>query len=83
MTKKEGNSSTFVNNIIEVMKTPGYGEKGHIAIRTKFIDRAVRYLESKGVKMNPQSAKTDAKGALKAIYLQDEIGGFAVHLVQA
>ena len=83
MTKKEGNSSTFVNDIIEVMKTPGYGEKGHIAIRTKCIDRAVRYLESKGVRINPASAKTDASGKLKAIYLQDEIGGFAVHLVQA
>ena len=83
MTAKEGNSSTFVNSIIEVMKTPGYGAKGHIAIRTKCIDRAVRYLESKGIKMNPESAKTDAKGTLKAIYLQDEIGGFAVHLVQA
>lgn len=82
MTKKEGNSSTFVNSIIEVMKTPGYGAKGHIAIGTKSIDRAVRYLESKGVKMNPESAKTDAAGKLKAIYLQDEIGGFAVHLVQ-
>lgn len=83
MKAKEGNSSTFVDTIIEVMKTPNYGEKGHIAIRTKCIGRAVRYLESKGVKFNAESAKTDAKGALKAIYLQDEIGGFAVHLVQA
>ena len=83
MPAKEGNSSTFVSSIIEVMKTPGYGAKGHIAIRTKCIDRAVRYLEAKGAKMNPESAKTDAKGNLKAIYLQDEIGGFAVHLVQA
>lgn len=83
MTKKDGNSSTFVGSIIEVMKAPGYGAKGHIAIRTKGIYRAVRYLESKGVKMNPDSAKTDAKGNLKAIYLQDEIAGFAVHLVQS
>ena len=83
MKAKEGNSSIFVNSIIEVMKTPNYGEKGHIAISTKCINRAVRYLESQGVKMNPESAKTDAKGNLKAIYLQDEIGGFAVHLVQA
>ena len=35
-----------------------------------------------GVKFNEESAKRDAKGALKAIYLDEEIGGFAVHLVQ-
>lgn len=83
MGTKEGNSSFFVSDILEVMKTPGYGAKGHIAIRTRFIDRAVRYLEAKGIAFNPDSAKRDAKGKLKAIYLQDEIGGFAVHLVQA
>ncbi len=83
MGTKEGNSSFFVSDILEVMKTPGYGTKGHIAIRTRFIDRAVRYLEAKGIAFNPDSAKRDAKGKLKAIYLQDEIGGFAVHLVQA
>lgn len=83
MEKKTGNSSIFVDTILEVMKTPGYGAKGHIAIRTKSITRAVQYLEAKGVKMNHESAKTDAAGKLVAIYLQDEFGGFAVHLVQA
>ncbi len=83
LPKKEGNSSVFLGTLIEVMKAPGYGANGHIAIRTNSIVRAVRYLESKGVKMNPESAKTDANGKLKAIYLQDAIGGFAVHLVQA
>ncbi len=28
------------------------------------------------------TAKYDKKGVLKAIYSKDEIGGFAVHLVQ-
>ena len=28
------------------------------------------------------SRKTDAKGRTKAIYLQEELGGFALHLVQ-
>ena len=35
-----------------------------------------------GYKFNEESAKRDAKGNLKAIYLKEEIGGFAVHLVQ-
>lgn len=83
MPAKEGNSSHFVGGIVEVMKAPGYGVKGHIAIRTNSVLRAVRYLKSQGVAVNDESAKRDAAGKLKAVYLRDEIGGFAVHLVQA
>lgn len=35
-----------------------------------------------GVKFDESSRKTDAKGRTKAIYLQEELGGFALHLVQ-
>ena len=83
MPAKVGNSSIFAGTALEVMKTPYLGKNGHIAIRTNYIDRAVNYMESVlGVKFNEESAKRDAKGNLKAIYLDEEIGGFAVHLVQ-
>ena len=83
MPAKAGNSSVFAGSALEVMKNPYLGKNGHIAIRTNYIDRAVNYMESVlGVKFNQESAKRDAKGALKAIYLDEEIGGFAVHLVQ-
>lgn len=83
MTAKVGNSSIFAGTALEVMKTPYLGKNGHIAIRTNYIERAVNYLTTVlGVEFNEESAKRDAKGALKAIYLQEEIGGFAVHLVQ-
>ena len=81
---KPGNSSIFAGSAVEVMKTPYLGKNGHIAIRTNYIERAMNYLSSVlGVKFNQESAKKDDKtGKLKAIYLQEEIGGFAVHLVQ-
>jgi len=80
---KDGNSSIFAGSAVEVMKTPYLGKNGHIAIRTNYIERAINYLESVlGVEFNAESEKRDAKGALKAIYLKEEIGGFAVHLVQ-
>ena len=83
MPAKVGNSSIFAGTALEVMKTPYLGKNGHIAIRTNYIERAVNYLSSVlGVEFNEESAKRDAKGALKAIYLKEEIGGFAVHLVQ-
>ncbi len=81
--KKDGNSSAFVGTAVEVMKGPNYGTNGHIAIRTNSVLRAVRYLESKGYATIPDSVKADAKGNVKAVYLQGEFGGFAVHLVQA
>ena len=81
-TKKAGNSSIFAGTAVEAMKTPYLGASGHIAIQTHYIERAVNYLEAQGFTFNQDSAKYNAKGALAAIYLKDEIGGFAVHLVQ-
>lgn len=83
MPAKAGSSSVFAGSAVEVMKEPYLGKNGHIAIRTNYIDRAVNYMETVlGVQFKEESAKRDAKGALKAIYLDEEIGGFAVHLVQ-
>lgn len=79
--KKVGNSSVFAGTAIEVMKQPYLGAMGHIAISTNYVDRAVNYLEGQGVKFNMDSAKYDESGELKAIYLAEEFGGFAVHLV--
>ena len=83
MPAKAGNSSIFAGKALEVMKTPYLGKNGHIAVRTNYIERAVNYLQSVlGVEFAEETAKRDDKGALQAIYLKEEIGGFAVHLVQ-
>lgn len=83
MPVKDGNSSLFAGTALEVMKTPYLGKNGHIAVRTNYIERAVNYLSSVlSVEFDQESEKRDAKGALKAVYLKEEIGGFAVHLVQ-
>ena len=79
--KKDGSSSIFAGDVIEAMKTPYLGKKGHIAIGTYSVSRAMSYLESLGVKFNMNSAKM-ANGKLIAVYLEEEISGFAVHLVQ-
>jgi 2-dehydro-3-deoxyphosphogluconate aldolase / (4S)-4-hydroxy-2-oxoglutarate aldolase len=81
-TKKEGNSSIFASSFIEVLKSPFLGKNGHIAIKANSVDRAVRYLEFKGVEFNEDTAKYDEKGNLQTIYLKNEAGGFALHLVQ-
>jgi len=83
MPAKVGNKSIFAGTALEVMKTPYLGKNGHIAIRTNYIERAVNYLTTVlNVEFNEESVIKDEKGTLRAIYLQEEIGGFAVHLVQ-
>lgn len=79
---KVGNSSVFADKYIEVMKTPYLGKNGHIAIGTNYIERAVAYLESKGIEFDYDTVKTNAKGEMTAVYFKGEFGGFAMHLVQ-
>ena len=80
-TKKVGNSSVFAGKAVEAMKSKGLGAKGHIAVATNSVVRAKNYLEMMGYKFNEESAKFKGD-KMTAIYLADEIGGFAVHLVQ-
>ncbi|MBO5092920.1 MAG: bifunctional 4-hydroxy-2-oxoglutarate aldolase/2-dehydro-3-deoxy-phosphogluconate aldolase [Lachnospiraceae bacterium] len=79
--KKAGNSSVFAGSYIEAMKEPYLGAKGHIAIGTNNIERAVNYLDVIGVSVDMETAKYK-DGKLTAVYLKDEVSGFAVHLVQ-
>lgn len=79
---KEGNSSNFAGTGIEVNKSMGLGKNGHIAIKTNSIPRAVAYLERNGVEVDLSTAKGPAGGPPVAVYLKEEIGGFAVHLLQ-
>ncbi len=81
-TKKSGTSSVFAGLGIEVMKTPYLGKNGHIAIQTNYIERAIYHLEKQGVTFNKDSAKYDGNGNIAAIYIAEDIGGFAVHLLQ-
>lgn len=78
---KEGNSSVFCGTGFEMMKASKYGTHGHIAVATNSILRAKWHLERRGFAFNEDSA-VYKDGKLVAIYLKDEIAGFAVHLLQ-
>ena len=78
---KPGNSSDFSGIGVECNHYPKLGRLGHIAIGTNSTERAVAYLESQGVKFTDEY-KTVKNGKLIAIYLDQDFGVFAVHLVQ-
>lgn len=79
---KDGSSSVFAGSAVEVMKSPFLGKNGHIAFGTYHVDRAKAYLERQGFAFKEDTAKFDGAGNLMAIYLDVEIGGFALHLVK-
>ncbi len=79
---KEGNSSAFAGAGIEVTYAPGRGTNGHIAIGTLSIVRAKAYQERQGMLFDEESMKVNSSGKSVAIYLRDEIAGFAIHLLQ-
>jgi 2-dehydro-3-deoxyphosphogluconate aldolase/(4S)-4-hydroxy-2-oxoglutarate aldolase len=77
-----GNASIFSGSGIEIMKSPYLGKNGHIAIGTNSVLRAKAFFERQGVEFNPETVKTDANGNPIVAYFKEEIGGFAVHLLQ-
>lgn len=80
MRTKEGMNSVFAGSVLEAMKTPYLGSKGHIAVGTNSVARAINYLENKGYEFDMQTAKYQGD-VLTAVYFKQEIGGFAIHLV--
>jgi 2-dehydro-3-deoxyphosphogluconate aldolase / (4S)-4-hydroxy-2-oxoglutarate aldolase len=78
----EGQGSFFLGEReIEILKRPGRGEKGHLAIATNDVGRAIFYLGRQGV--GPIAGTEQEKdGKTVLVYLDREIAGFAIHLRQ-
>lgn len=79
---REGQKSYFAGQFFECMKAPYLGKYGHIAMRTSDLQAAKEELESKGLHFREDTAQYDAQGRLKNIYLQEEWGGFAFHIME-
>ncbi len=80
---KDGNSAIFASSGVEVRKQNFLGKNGHIAIKTNYMARAMAYIEAMGGSFNMEKGVAkDEKGNIKAIYLNEDFGGFAIHLVQ-
>lgn len=69
----------FAGSMVEVVKKPFLGKNGHIAVAVNDVERAVAYFERRGYKFREEGLSRDDKGIV-AIYFEQELGGFAVHL---
>ena len=81
LSPKDGEASIFAGGEFEFMKKPFRGKNGHIALGVNSIARAKWHLEMRGFAFDEESAVV-RDGKTVAIYLKDEIAGFAVHLLQ-
>lgn len=82
MPVKMGNSSTFAGDAVECMKMNFYGKKGHIGFKTSSSLRALAWLRRQGYEVIKESIKMKPNGTVLAAYLEKEIGGFAVHIME-
>ena len=82
-TKICGEKSYFIDDNIEIMRKPGaLGKHGHLAYRCSDLERTVYFLKGQGMTVNEAASSRDANGKYKLVYFNEEIGGFAIHLVK-
>ena len=83
---KFGNSSIFASEQVEIMKENGRGTNGHISMVCNNVERALAYLKKFGFNPVAGTEKWTGKenaSPLKVVYLDKEVGGFAIHLKRA
>ena len=78
----ENPGSIFSDSYVESLKSPYLGKKGHIAIATYSVERAIDFLNRIGVEINEDSIGYRENGLINTAYLKDEVSGFAIHLVR-
>ncbi len=74
-------TAVFAGTAFECMKVPFHGKNGHVAIACNNIKRARWHLERRGFVFDDNKAIMK-DGKMVAIYLKDDIAGFAFHLLQ-
>lgn len=78
----EYEKSYFSGSLFELMKAPFYNKGGHVAIGTRDAERAYSFLKTSGIRFHEETLARDENGRVKAVYLEPDFGGFALHLLQ-
>ena len=61
---------------------PGNGIRGHIAVQANSVERAIAYLEKKGIMFNPDSYMFNANGRLQSAFSKEPLGDFMLMIVR-
>ncbi len=76
----ECDASIFAGPLVEVMRHSNLGLHGHIALQTDDVEAAMKDLSLKGITFRPELVRRDESGKVYFAYLEQEFGGFAIHL---
>ena len=82
LSTRETDISVWCGDRVEIMTDPIKGSIGHIALSVNYVDRAVYHLGRRGLTFDLSTAKYDKAGNMTFVYAENEIAGFAVHLVK-
>ena len=82
LSTRETDISVWCGDRVEIMTDPIKGSIGHIALSVNYVDRAVYHLGRRGLTFDLSTAKYDKAGDMTFVYAENEIAGFAVHLVK-
>lgn len=75
--------SYFAGELVEVMNQNGRGVHGHIGFSVNNVEKAMAYFKERGMTPIEETKKFDENGACTFVYFEEQIGGFAIHLIQA
>ena len=79
--RTEGPVSVFASDL-EIMHGAGRGKNGHIAVGVNSVERAMFSLGRRGVRFDASTLRLGKDGKPDFVYLEDELLGFAIHLVR-
>ena len=79
---KDTPKSVYTGEIIEIKKNGGRGANGHIGLSVNNCEAALAYFAEQGVGVLEKTKKFRPDGKCYFAYLDLEIGGFAIHLVE-
>jgi 2-dehydro-3-deoxyphosphogluconate aldolase/(4S)-4-hydroxy-2-oxoglutarate aldolase len=80
--RKEGSLGIMCDGQLEFMCGPYFGDYGHIAVATNFIERAMAYFERMGFKFREDGILYNDEGKINAAYLEGDFFGCAIHLLR-
>lgn len=76
-------ASVIVAGPVELTKSRPGGAAGHLGIAVPDVEAAVRDLAAKGIRTVPDTEQRTPDGQLQSVYLDWQVGGFALHLLKA
>lgn len=79
---KKGRLGIMCDGQLEFMCGPYFGDYGHIAISTNFIERAMAYFRRMGLEFREDGILYNDEGKINAAYFKGDFFGCAIHLLR-